>query len=213
MDAPSRTRRTQRERSAEARRRLCEAAIECLARNGYSGTTVQRVAESAGLSRGAMQHHYASKLDLVAAAAEHLLDGALAQTVATAQRLGPGEPGPFRVLVGQLWSRLVGHSRYGASLEIFAAARSDPELRARIEPVLRRLSTTLGEAIGGLFRARRAGDDPELLIGMTFTLLRGLALEAPISRDGAWVERALGCWAAILDERLALRDAPRAGVG
>lgn len=203
----ARPRRRQQDRTAEARRRLAEATIDCLSRCGYAGTTLQQVADAAGLSRGAVQHHYESKLDLVADAAEHLLDGALMQTIATAHRLGPGDPKPFHTLVHQLWTRLVAHPRYGASLEIFAAARADPELRARIEPVLRRLSTTLGDAIAALFRPRRPGGDPVLLIGMTFTMLRGLALEAPISRDPGWTDRALDAWAAILDQGLALADA------
>lgn len=190
----------------EARRRLCEATIDCLARFGYHGTTTARVAEIAGLSRGAMQHHYGSKLDLVTEAAEYLLDGALARTVETAHRLRPGTADPFRALVHQLWSRLVSTPRYDASLEIFVAVRSDAELRARIEPVLRRLSHTLAEAMAGLFRPRREGADAALLVGMTFTLLRGLSLEAGLYRDPVLVERVLDSWAGMLDDRLMLAE-------
>jgi AcrR family transcriptional regulator len=107
MQEPARTRRSQQERSAAARRRLCEATVEALARHGYRGTTTQRVAELAHLSRGAMQHHYGSKIDLVAEAAEHLLNGALARTIEAARRLQPGAADPFRTLVDELWQRLV----------------------------------------------------------------------------------------------------------
>ncbi|MFN3945395.1 MAG: TetR/AcrR family transcriptional regulator [Allosphingosinicella sp.] len=204
MEAQARQRRSQQERSAAARRRLCEATIEALARHGYRGTTTQRVAELAELSRGAMQHHYASRVDLVADAAEHLLNGALARTIEAARRLQPGSADPFRILVGELWQRLASDWRYDASLELFVALRSDAELRARVQPMMGRLADALAEGIGGLFRARRPGDDPELLVRMTFTLLRGLALEAPVQRDPAVLRRMLDQWADLLGDRLRL---------
>lgn len=202
--ATSTARRTQGERSAEARRRLCEATIDCLASHGYAGTTTLRVAEIAGLSRGAMQHHFGSKLDLVTAAAEYLLDGALARTVEMAHRLRPGED-RVRGFVRDAWRKLVASPRYDAILEIFVAVRSDAELRARIEPVLRRLSLSLAAAVGTLFRTRD-GSDPALLVGMTFTLLRGLSLEAGLYRDPALVERVLDQWAGMLGDRLVFVD-------
>jgi hypothetical protein len=91
--------------------------------------------------------------------------------------------------------------------------RSDAELRARVQPLIGRLADSLAEAIGGLFRARRPGEDPALLVRMTFTLLRGLALETPVQRDPAMVRRMLDQWADLLHDRLRLagdRDAATA---
>ena len=48
--------------------------MECLAELGWSGTSTTEVARRAGVSRGAQQHHYPTKMLLVAAALEHLLD-------------------------------------------------------------------------------------------------------------------------------------------
>ncbi len=67
-----RVRRTQAERSAAMRARLLDATIECLVTYGYAGTTTPRVAELAGVTRGAQIHHFRSKEDLVVAAIEHL---------------------------------------------------------------------------------------------------------------------------------------------
>src|ERR1700739_4698659 len=67
-----RVRRTQAERSAAMRTRLLDATVECLVSHGYSGTTTARVAEMAGVTRGAQVHHFRSKEDLVVAAIEHL---------------------------------------------------------------------------------------------------------------------------------------------
>ena len=51
-------RQPQQDRSRATRKRLLEAAIECLAELGWTGTTVAIVAERAGVSRGAAQHHF-----------------------------------------------------------------------------------------------------------------------------------------------------------
>ena len=67
-----RVRRTQAERTAAMRTRLLDATIECLVTYGYAGTTTPRVAQLAGVTRGAQIHHFRSKEDLVVAAIEHL---------------------------------------------------------------------------------------------------------------------------------------------
>jgi AcrR family transcriptional regulator len=46
--------------------------IGCLVDYGYAGTTVTRIAERAGVTRGAQVHHYRTKDDLATAAVTHL---------------------------------------------------------------------------------------------------------------------------------------------
>src|SRR5437870_7490912 len=74
--APS-GRRTRRRRSQEERREatrgaVLDATVECLAELGYSGTTTTRIARRARVSRGALLHYYASKIDLLTGAVEHI---------------------------------------------------------------------------------------------------------------------------------------------
>ena len=54
------------------RLRLIEAAIDCLVEGGYSRLTTQSVAERTAVSRGAMHHHFPTRLDLVAAVIDHV---------------------------------------------------------------------------------------------------------------------------------------------
>ena len=56
----------QQRKSVQTRIAILEAAIDCLQRHGYGRTTTQLIAEMAGISRGAMLHHYATKQDLIA---------------------------------------------------------------------------------------------------------------------------------------------------
>jgi AcrR family transcriptional regulator len=54
-------RRTQAERSAETRARIVAAATECIAQLGFSNATMFSIAHEAGLTWGAMQHHFGDK--------------------------------------------------------------------------------------------------------------------------------------------------------
>jgi len=66
-------RRSQAERSEQMRRRLIDATITCLAKDGYVKTTIRRIASRAKVSHGATGHHFANKAALIAAAAEELV--------------------------------------------------------------------------------------------------------------------------------------------
>lgn len=54
------------------RAELTAAALETLAEHGFSGTTVSRVAERAGMSHGLVHHYFKSKADLLEAAMRQL---------------------------------------------------------------------------------------------------------------------------------------------
>lgn len=57
---------TQAERRANTRKAILAAAREHFARSGYHETSVSDILESAGVSRGAMYHHFSSKEELFA---------------------------------------------------------------------------------------------------------------------------------------------------
>ena len=54
--------------SEETRRRILEAARRCFAANGYEATSNRQLADSAGLTTGAIYHYFGSKRDLFAEA-------------------------------------------------------------------------------------------------------------------------------------------------
>jgi AcrR family transcriptional regulator len=73
----ARPRRTQEERRAETRSRLLAAAVDCICELGYAEVTVADVAQRAGLTRGAVQHHFGNRDDLCLAIVDafgHTLD-------------------------------------------------------------------------------------------------------------------------------------------
>ena len=64
-------RRTQAERREGTIAALLDATVRCLVTHGYAGTTTQRIQDEAGVSRGALLHHFASKSELLVAAIHH----------------------------------------------------------------------------------------------------------------------------------------------
>ena len=65
-------RRTQAERSATTRGALLEAARSLFAERGFAGAGREEIAERAGVTRGALYHHFASKHELFAAVVEEM---------------------------------------------------------------------------------------------------------------------------------------------
>src|ERR1700745_269095 len=60
-------RRTQAERSETTRKQLMDAAVKLIRKNGFGGLRTIEVADLAGVSRGALMHHFPSKHELVVA--------------------------------------------------------------------------------------------------------------------------------------------------
>jgi len=70
---PARVRRTQVERSAATRARGIRAAADCLAEQGFKGATMSAIAERAGVTWGAIQHHFGDKNAILDAVLESAL--------------------------------------------------------------------------------------------------------------------------------------------
>ena len=82
-------RETQAVRSARTRRALLDAARALFAEKGFAGTGREEIAQRAGVTRGALYHHFASKTAVAAAVVEEL-EGELVDLVVAAARQGSG---------------------------------------------------------------------------------------------------------------------------
>src|SRR2546430_4621255 len=133
MASPTvRRHRTQAERSEHTRELVLDATIECLVELGYARTTVHEICLRAGLSRGAQQHHFTTKAELMASALQHLFARLSQEMITAAERLPRG---PERVTKGidLLWQAYSG-TLSTAAMELWVAARTDPELREVLLP-------------------------------------------------------------------------------
>lgn len=125
----------QEQKSEATRRRICEGAARCLFANGYHGTSIKQIADHAGVSQGALQHHFPSKDDLVEATAEFLLTRSLKWFAMVKLELAKDRDA-FGDVIRRSWREQFTTDEYGALLEIMTAARTDENLRGRIAPKL-----------------------------------------------------------------------------
>jgi AcrR family transcriptional regulator len=183
-----RERRTNEVRTAETRGRLIDATIELLYTGGYAATTTISVAERAGVSRGAMMHHFASRADLLLVVAGHILDQQKRERVERLSKFGPGLE-RFYAAADVSWDvqRSPGAIAF---LEIVMASRSDPELRDGMLPLIKAIPELRRQAA-----VRMGGDLPmkdlvklEQLVRLHQAALRGLSIELMFSQDKAGIE-------------------------
>lgn len=182
---------TRREQHARTHDALLDATIRCLVEHGYAGTTTQRIQDAAGVSRGALLHHFASKSELLVAAIHHIAAMRLHRLGELVTDLGDG-PEALPQLVHAIRSAMTGPP-FQAALELWAASRTDPQLRAALLPAEKRL----GSALRVLFQRHSGIADPEAA-GTAFeslmALLRGLELTRIMRPDRTPADRVVDDW-------------------
>jgi AcrR family transcriptional regulator len=166
--------RTQAERSATTQQALLDATIRCLVEEGYANTTTARVAELAGVSRGAHLHHFQTRSALVAAAVEHLRVRRAEELMAAADAL-PSGPERVTQALDLLWRSYTSPLFQGA-LDLWSAGRTDAELRSHLVKIERDFDRQTMELARRLFPQAAGRPDFEQLIEMAASTIRGLTL-------------------------------------
>ncbi len=183
-------RRTQEERSAAMRGRLLDATVDCLVKYGYAATTTTRVAQRAGVTRGALVHHFQSKSELLGESVRHLAFKQGQEILSELIALDRESDADFvsRCLEA-LW-RMHQGSMFIATMELWIAARTDPELSAQMDQfefIVMQQFSTLGQSVS------RTDAELRLIRNITLTAMdavRGIlvnSMTAPQEiRDQRW---------------------------
>jgi AcrR family transcriptional regulator len=182
----------QQERSRATQARLLEATVDCLVERGWSGTTTTVVAAMAGVSRGAQLHHYPTKASLVMAAVEHLAERRAEEIRNEAAALPPG-PQRLDGVVDMLAAAFTG-PLYVAALEVWIAARTDPELRAALVPLEARVGREMHRLTVELIGADERTQGVREAVQATLDLLRGLGVANLLSDDTPRRTALLAAW-------------------
>ncbi len=109
-------RRTQAERTAETRARIMDAVVACIAEVGFGRTTAAEITRRAGVTWGAVQHHFGDKDGILRA----VLEDSFARFRERVGELpGPDAPLDARVsaFVDGAWSHF-GSTDYQSTFEI-----------------------------------------------------------------------------------------------
>lgn len=188
----------QQTKSENTRINILNAAIDCFYRLGYANTTTENVAGAAGVSRGAMLHHFPTRFELIRAAVEHLHN----------RRLAAYESAENQVQAGALYSRVEdGIDAYWEQLnspdsvvflELKVAARTDEELAKVLKPVIESMSAAWIETSKRVF--------PDLALSEAFSranlltgfMMDGMAMshavagaKVPVQMMLSWLKREL----------------------
>jgi AcrR family transcriptional regulator len=191
-------REPRQDRGWATRARLLESAVACLAELGWSGATVSVIAERAGVSRGATQHYFPTREDLLTAAIEHMADVRLAEIRREAARL-PDGGGHRTADVVRLLVRLYTGPVFAAALQLWAAASASEFLRELVLPLEARLGREAHKAAIELLGADESAPGVHEAVQATLDLARGLGLADTLADDSRRRERIIVQWAAMLD--------------
>lgn len=182
------------DRSRATRQRLLASAVACLAERGWAGSTVSAVAEHAGVSRGAAQHHFPTREDLFTGAVEYV-----AEERSAALRALPvqGRAEVVAALVDLYTGPL-----FRAALQLWVAASNEAPLRPRVTELEARVGRETHRIAVELLGADETRPGVRETVQGLLDMARGLGLANLLTDDAARRGRVVAQWAALLDDVL-----------
>ena len=192
----------QAQKSAMTRDRILEAAINSFVELGYTNVTTAKVASSAGVSRGAMLHHFPSKTELIQAAVEYLhtrlLEDYTARVASIPAELTDAER--RRAGIEAYWEHLTG-DLFVVYHELCVASRTDPELKSILENSQQLFEQHVRESNTVQFAEwNDRGDRFLLAMDVTKFLMEGMAAGQLMTNREERVDRLLGYLSDRLEE-------------
>lgn len=182
-------------KSAQTRGRLIEATIQCLVKVGYSGTTTPLVATEAGLSRGAMLHHFENSATLIRATVVELHERRL-RAFRRSSEVTHHDPS---AMVGAYW-RQVQKPAFIAFQELALAARTNADLAQIMQPLqLEYRERFHAEAFTLFPEWHSAPDQFAQAMALSQTLMEGMAMSL---LTGALDETMVPALLAMLEEKI-----------
>ncbi|MDQ0600942.1 AcrR family transcriptional regulator [Streptomyces canus] len=186
------------DRSRATRQRLLEAAVACLAEHGWAGSTVSVVAERAGVSRGAAQHHFPTREDLFTAAVEYVAEE---RSTALRALFPQGTTADRRTVVAALVDLYTG-PLFRAALHLWVAASNEDQLRPNVTELEARVGRETHRIAVELLGADESMPGVRETVQGLLDMARGLGLANLLTDDAGRRERVVAQWAVLLDDAL-----------
>ena len=205
---PAVIRRAQAERSAEMTERVLDATLDLIHEKGMAEASTVAIAKRAGVSRGAILHHYPQKFDLITAAVDHLLETETEKIRKVSAAFAGGEV-DLDALIDYLWGMFSGRL-FMITLDYLAVARTDEDLRRHLGPVSLKFNRALDEIWATFFRLNdRERGRIDITLNLTLCLLRGMGVQTVLQhRDPAYFQELIASWKGMLAGVLRQGPAP-----
>lgn len=165
----------QARKSAATREQIIAAAIGCIIECSYSKTTTIKIAEKAGLSRGATLHHFPAKMDIIRATVDYLNEKRLQAFRRSIKEIPQGAD-RVHLAVQSYWAH-VNHPIYVVFFELSVASRTDPELREILRPAQLAFEQEWYTTARDLFPEWQSDSKAfDLALNLTQQLMEGMAI-------------------------------------
>lgn len=174
------------------RDRILDAAVSLLIEQGAARTTTLAVQQRAGVSRGALLHHFPTHADLLSATVNELVRRNEHTVYEMLDKLQDAPDAVERAV--RALALMMAQPAFMAELELWAIARTDVGLRDALGKVERDARKDSERVLKTLFSsvADRPGHDA--VIAMTTEFLRGFVLSGVLRRSSARRQQMISQW-------------------
>jgi AcrR family transcriptional regulator len=148
-------------------------ARDCIVELGYAGTSMSAIAERAGVTRGALQHHYGSRTDVLKALVDHFF-------ASLPELKGPSPDADSEQEIREFLAetfRVYGTRIAAAIMQLRIGAQAEPELQDVIEARFAAMDPMREKVWSNLFRrAGLSAAEANRMREVVYAFLRGLAV-------------------------------------
>jgi len=174
------------------RQRILEAAVTSLIEQGSARTTTLEVQRRAGVSRGALLHHFPTHAALLSSTIEELIKRNEASVKDSLNRLHGADDVLERAI--RVLAIATAQPAYLAELELWAIARTDPELRTSLLEAERSARKDSERVLMTLFAQGGSQPGKSPVMAMTMEFLRGLALSGVLRTSPVRRQQLISQW-------------------
>jgi AcrR family transcriptional regulator len=158
---------------------ILSAAAKCFARKGFTATTLAEIGKELGLRKSIVHYYFASKAALIHEVQSFTYHRYL-DRLKEATRNGDGSPHQATEALRALWEAIQSNKTgTGLNIEVWSAARRDPELKRRAAGLQRDARQVVRDAISGAGKGPRA----ESLATLVLAVLNGLSVTEYLEGD------------------------------
>ena len=173
-----------RRKGEETRQRILESAVLCFSESGYDKTGVAKICRTAGISKGAFYHHFASKQALFLELLNHWLEGLDAEILRIRAEASDVPTALTRIaaMVRQVFE--IGQGKLPMFLAFLNQAAHDKAIWSATISHYRRYQSIFAEIIkGGVEEGSIADIDPDTAAKTLVSLGVGLVLQGTLDSD------------------------------
>jgi len=164
----------QAEKSSATRQTILKAGVQCFWELGYANTSTNIIADRAGISRGAMVHHFPKKRDLLEAIVEYIMEQRIKSFTSQVRKLKQEHPDAEALDI--YWDHL--NTRlFTAYHELVVASRTDADLKAVMRKATQKFEKEWFENVQEVFPEWQGlGEMYQLAMDVTQFTMEGMAL-------------------------------------